>query len=143
MDRPLGGIPAETMARFVAAESRLYPMALSDPSAYERATALVGSSLTSCGEAAPTYRRCSSGALSSSADCRSWPRTQAFSSAVFPRRPWSMPRPPCAAGSWALADDGSAQCRSAALTLTSEPAFTKDYESCREVDRPGERNEHG
>jgi len=42
MDRPLGGIPAETMARFVAAESRLYPMALSDPSAYERATALVG-----------------------------------------------------------------------------------------------------
>jgi hypothetical protein len=42
MDRPLGEIPAETMARFAAAESRLYPMALSDPSGYELATALVG-----------------------------------------------------------------------------------------------------
>jgi hypothetical protein len=42
MDGPVDKVPAETMARFAAAEARLYPMALTDPSGYERATCLVG-----------------------------------------------------------------------------------------------------
>lgn len=35
-------IPPEAMARFTAAEGRLYPMAMSDPDGYERAATLVG-----------------------------------------------------------------------------------------------------
>jgi hypothetical protein len=42
MDAPVSGIPVEAMARFTAAEGRLYPMALTDPAGYERATSLVG-----------------------------------------------------------------------------------------------------
>ena len=42
MDRRVDKIPLETMTRFSAAEARLYPMALSDPSGYELATSLVG-----------------------------------------------------------------------------------------------------
>jgi hypothetical protein len=39
---PLADIPAEAMARFVSAEGRLYPTALTDVDAYQRATSLVG-----------------------------------------------------------------------------------------------------
>src|SRR4051812_27563441 len=35
-------IPPEDLARFTAAEARLYPMAMMDPAGYQRATALVG-----------------------------------------------------------------------------------------------------
>ena len=42
MDRPADEIPVEAMARFTAAEARLYPMALNDPAGYELATSLVG-----------------------------------------------------------------------------------------------------
>jgi hypothetical protein len=42
MRGPLSAIPGEAMARFVAAEARLYPTALSDADAYQRATSLVG-----------------------------------------------------------------------------------------------------
>jgi hypothetical protein len=35
-------IPPEAMARFTAAEARLYPMAISDPDGYERAATVVG-----------------------------------------------------------------------------------------------------
>ncbi len=42
MDRPVDEIPVEAMARFTAAEARLYPMALTDPAGYELATTLVG-----------------------------------------------------------------------------------------------------
>ena len=39
---PPQGIPPEAVARFTAAEARLYPMALVDPAGYERAVALTG-----------------------------------------------------------------------------------------------------
>lgn len=39
---PFPGIPAQAMARFVSAEARLYPTALTDVDAYQRATSLVG-----------------------------------------------------------------------------------------------------
>jgi hypothetical protein len=39
---PLSAIPPEAMGRFIAAESRLYPTALTDVDAYQRATSLVG-----------------------------------------------------------------------------------------------------
>jgi hypothetical protein len=39
---PLSAIPAEAMARFVAAEARLYPTALTDVDAYQRAASVVG-----------------------------------------------------------------------------------------------------
>ena len=42
MDRPVDRIPVEAMARFTAAEARLYPMALTDPAGYELVTSLVG-----------------------------------------------------------------------------------------------------
>ena len=42
MDRPVDEIPVEAMARFTTAEACLYPMALTDPAGYERATTLVG-----------------------------------------------------------------------------------------------------
>jgi hypothetical protein len=42
MDRPVDKIPVEAMARFHAAEARLYPMALTDPDGYELAASLVG-----------------------------------------------------------------------------------------------------
>lgn len=42
MVRPVDEIPVEAMARFTAAEARLYPMALTDPAGYELATSLVG-----------------------------------------------------------------------------------------------------
>jgi hypothetical protein len=42
MGRPVDRIPVEAMARFTAAEARLYPMALSDPAGYELVTSLVG-----------------------------------------------------------------------------------------------------
>jgi hypothetical protein len=42
MRGPLSAIPAEAMARFVAAEARLYPTALTDVDAYQRASSLVG-----------------------------------------------------------------------------------------------------
>ena len=37
-----GDVPPEAMARMTAAEARLYPLAMVDPSRYERATAMVG-----------------------------------------------------------------------------------------------------
>ena len=61
---PVDEIPAEAMARFTAAEARLYPMALTDPAGYQLATTSSGSSPTSCGAAAPTSRRCWTGARS-------------------------------------------------------------------------------
>lgn len=39
-------IPPEAVARFTAAEARLYPMAMTDPVGYQRATALVGAVAT-------------------------------------------------------------------------------------------------
>ena len=36
------GIPPDAVARFTAAEARLYPLALVDPETYERAVTLVG-----------------------------------------------------------------------------------------------------
>jgi hypothetical protein len=42
MNRPVDRIPVEAMARFTAAEARLYPMALTDPAGYELVTSLVG-----------------------------------------------------------------------------------------------------
>lgn len=41
MDRP-DKIPVDAMARFHAAEARLYPMAVADPDGYELAVSLVG-----------------------------------------------------------------------------------------------------
>ena len=35
MERPVDEVPVEAMARFTAAEARLYPMALTDPAGYE------------------------------------------------------------------------------------------------------------
>ena len=35
-------IPVDAVGRFTAAEGRLYPMAVSDPAGYEKATTLVG-----------------------------------------------------------------------------------------------------
>ena len=49
MTRPGSGtpdVPPEAMARFTAAESRLYPLALVDPAGYERAVASTGRLLT-------------------------------------------------------------------------------------------------
>jgi hypothetical protein len=42
MDRPMGDLPVEAMARFTAAEANLYPMVMSDPAGYELAISLVG-----------------------------------------------------------------------------------------------------
>jgi len=42
MDVPVDRVPVEAMARFHAAEARLYPMALTDPAGYELAVSLVG-----------------------------------------------------------------------------------------------------
>jgi hypothetical protein len=42
MVQAAGDVPPEAMARMTAAEARLYPLAMVDPSRYERATALVG-----------------------------------------------------------------------------------------------------
>jgi hypothetical protein len=42
MTDPVGTPPPEVMTRLTLAESRLYPMALSDPEGYERAVTLVG-----------------------------------------------------------------------------------------------------
>jgi len=36
-----GSLPVEVMARFAAAEARLYPMVVADPEGYQRATSLV------------------------------------------------------------------------------------------------------
>ena len=43
---PTPGIPPEALARFTAAEARLYPLALVDPGGYERAVSLTGRLLT-------------------------------------------------------------------------------------------------
>jgi hypothetical protein len=37
-----GPIPPEVLVRFTSAESRLYPMAMTDPDGYQRAITLVG-----------------------------------------------------------------------------------------------------
>jgi len=42
MTGPDAGIPAVAMARFTAAEGRLYPMVMVDPEGYQHATTLVG-----------------------------------------------------------------------------------------------------
>jgi hypothetical protein len=42
MDQAHARIPPEAMARFTAAEARLYPLAMVDADLYQRATALVG-----------------------------------------------------------------------------------------------------
>lgn len=42
MAGPAEVIPTEALSRFAAAEARLYPMALTDPEGYQRATTLVG-----------------------------------------------------------------------------------------------------
>jgi hypothetical protein len=42
MAGPADALPPEVAARFALAESRLYPMAMSDPEGYERAVTLVG-----------------------------------------------------------------------------------------------------
>lgn len=42
MDQTPAQIPPEAMARFTAAEARLYPLAMVDADLYQRATALVG-----------------------------------------------------------------------------------------------------
>lgn len=42
MVQAAGDVPPEAMARMTAAEARLYPLAMVDPSRYERATTLVG-----------------------------------------------------------------------------------------------------
>jgi hypothetical protein len=42
MVRPVGDIPDDAMARFTAAEARLYPLAMTDPAGYQVATTLVG-----------------------------------------------------------------------------------------------------
>ena len=42
MTGPPGPIPASVLVRFTSAESRLYPMAMTDPDGYERAVTLVG-----------------------------------------------------------------------------------------------------
>ena len=42
MDQPDARIPPEAMARFTAAEARLYPLAMVDADLYQRATSLVG-----------------------------------------------------------------------------------------------------
>jgi hypothetical protein len=39
---PFFGVPVEAMGRFVSAEGRLYPTALTDIDAFQRATSLVG-----------------------------------------------------------------------------------------------------
>ena len=39
---PVGDIPVEAMARFTAAEARLYPMVMTDAAGYRLATSLVG-----------------------------------------------------------------------------------------------------
>lgn len=41
-----GVIPPDAVSRFTAAEARLYPMAMTDPVGYQRATALVGAVAT-------------------------------------------------------------------------------------------------
>lgn len=41
-DAAVGGLPADAVARFRAAEGRLYPMALADPAGYEVVTSLIG-----------------------------------------------------------------------------------------------------
>lgn len=47
------GIPAEAVARFTAAEARLYPLALVDPASYERAVSLTGMLLEDLRSACP------------------------------------------------------------------------------------------
>jgi hypothetical protein len=42
MVQPVGDVPVEAMARFTAAEARLYPMVMTDPAGYRLATTLVG-----------------------------------------------------------------------------------------------------
>jgi hypothetical protein len=42
MTRPPDPIPPAVLVRFTSAESRLYPMAMTDPDGYERAITLVG-----------------------------------------------------------------------------------------------------
>jgi hypothetical protein len=42
MTGPPNPIPAAVLVRFTSAESRLYPMAMTDPDGYERAITLVG-----------------------------------------------------------------------------------------------------
>ena len=42
MVQAAGDVPPEAMARMTTAEARLYPLAMVDPSRYERATTLVG-----------------------------------------------------------------------------------------------------
>lgn len=39
---PVGDVPVEAMARFTAAEARLYPMVMTDAAGYRLATTLVG-----------------------------------------------------------------------------------------------------
>jgi hypothetical protein len=47
-------IPPEVLARFTAAEARLYPMAMTDAAGYQRATALVGVVLSELRKCATT-----------------------------------------------------------------------------------------
>ena len=42
MNGPPDALPPATLLRFTNAESRLYPMAMSDPEGYQRAVTLVG-----------------------------------------------------------------------------------------------------
>lgn len=42
MTGPPGPIPSAVLLRFTSAESRLYPMAMTDPDGYQRAITLVG-----------------------------------------------------------------------------------------------------
>ena len=96
MDRPVDEIPVEAMARFTAAEARLYPMALTDPAGYELVTSLVGL-------VADELRR-SSADIASVLERRSEliglvPRLAAEAGLArwrVPPRPWSTPRRPCA-----------------------------------------------
>jgi hypothetical protein len=58
---PTPGIPPEAVARFTTAESRLYPVAMVDPAAYERAVTLTGTLLddlrTTCRDIDAVLRR--------------------------------------------------------------------------------------
>lgn len=136
MDQPRGEIPLDVMARFTAAEARLYPMVMMDPVGYQLATALVGL-------VANELRR----------NCMDITTVLERRRELIGRLPELAADAGLTMGALpadAVVDAASAlRCRelvcadkvrpgAAALDIAAPSTLTKSYESCREVNRPGE-----
>ena len=137
---PVGDVPVEAMARFTAAEARLYPMVMTDPAGYQLATSLVGLVANELRRDCADIAAVLAGRDALISRLPQLAADAGLSAGGLPRRRRGRRRvAPCDAGSCSATGSRGGQ----ALDIVGrEPAFTKGDESCREVNSQESANEH-